>query len=311
MKRIRQRLLNLLLFVLFLGVLVWMVIQAGPSQLWSTICSMPGTLVLCVLVWFVGYLFNTASFREVLLGMQPALRQQLGFWHIFRLTITGYAINYITPFGLLGGEPYRVYKLRPYMGGVKPATHGVVLYSTMHIVSHIILWNIALVLCFFVIDGDALSKVTSTLAISLGGMFSVIDWRQMHSGARYRALTYEFISRLVNVIEYVLIMQALGFSSFGYVDAYICVAFSSLFANMLFFSPMQMGTREGGIFLVMQLLLPELDPAELLAVSVSLSFGTRVREIVWVFIGLFFVDWSAQQQLREEMTIEKSNVQNK
>lgn len=303
MKRSRQRLLNVLMFVLFLGILVWMVLQAGPRQLWDTICSMPGTIVLCVLVWLVGYLFNTASFHEVLLGMQPSLRPQLGFWSLFRLTITGYAINYITPFGLLGGEPYRVLKLRNIMGGVKPATKGVVLYSTMHVVSHIILWNIALVASFFVIDGEAFSKATSSFtlaAFSLGGMVNFINWRQMEPGSRYRALTYEFISRVVNVFEYQLIMQALGFTSFGYVEAYICVAFSSLFANLLFFSPMQMGTREGGIFLVLQLLLPDLDPASLLAVSVSLSFGTRVREFIWVIIGLLFVDWSAQQQVQEE-----------
>lgn len=283
LKSVLQRLLKPLCLVLGLGLLTWMVLQAGPRQLWDTLCSMPGTILLCVMVWGSGYLLNAASFREVLQAIHPEAAQ-LGFVRVLRLTVTGYAINYVTPFGLLGGEPYRVLALRPMMGTEK-ATRSVVLYSTMHITSHFCFWALAALVAVFVY-GWGRGDSETTIAISFMGIVSLFDWRHLPPGPRYRALAYEFLGRMVNVLEYQLIMQALGYDSFGYTDAFLCVAFSSLFANVLFFSPMQMGTREGGIFLALQYLLPQLPSAELFPVALSLSFATRIREFIWIAIGM-------------------------
>lgn len=299
MKQKILRLLKPLLFVLCFALLAWMVVQAGPMQLWHTLCSMPGTIALCVLVWGIGYLFNAASFREVLLAIHPDLHtktqvgecnpQRLTFGSILKLTISGYAINYITPFGLLGGEPYRVLALKPMMGTEK-ATRSVVLYSTMHITSHFCFWALAaLTAAWMMHNGELGGESTTTIAITLTGILSFFDWRHLPAGPRYRALGYEFVSRMVNVLEYQLIMQTLGFEGFGYLEAFLCVAFSSLFANVLFFSPMQMGTREGGIMLSLQYLLPHLPAQELLPVALGLSFATRIREIVWIAAGLVLV----------------------
>lgn len=285
-----RRLIKPLLLVIFLSLLVWMVVKSGPAQLWATLCSMPGTIALCVLVWGVGYLLNAVAFRQVVLALLPsdastARERVLTFWHMLRITVTGYAINYITPFGLLGGEPYRVLVLKSTMGGER-ATRSVVLYSTMHITSHIIFWCIAALVAAILFRGDSDASQSPLLAITFAGILGLFDWRHLPPAPRYKALFYEFLSRMVNVVEYELIMQALGFAEFGYVEAFLCVAFSSLFANVLFFSPMQLGTREGGILLALQYLCPELPAQELLAVSLSLSFATRIREIVWIAIGL-------------------------
>lgn len=287
-----------IVFVLCLALLVWMVIKAGPMQLWSTLCSMPGTIMLCVLLWGVGYLLNAASFREVLLAIHPPFRnaiegqEQKGmtFGQILRLTIVGYVINYVTPFGLLGGEPYRVLELKPAMGTEK-ATRSVVLYSTMHIVSHFCFWAIAAVVGYFCFRTENGVEETDgvSIALSLTGVISLFDWRHLPAGPRYKALGYELLCRMVNVFEYMLIMQAMGFASFGYCDAFLCVAFSSLFANVLFFSPMQMGTREGGILLALQYILPGQTAPELLAVALSLSFATRIREVIWIVVGLIIM----------------------
>ena len=77
-------------------------------------------------------------------------------------------------------------------------------------------------------------------------------------------------------------MHALGYPSFGYFEALLVVAFSSLLANILFFSPMQVGTREGGILLALQYLLS----GHLLPVALTLSFATRIREFFWIAVGL-------------------------
>lgn len=300
-----------LLFVACFALLAWMVIVAGPAQLWQTLTSMPLTILGCVAVWGVGYVLNALSFQQIL---------HLQGWQVLRLTIAGYAINYITPFGLLGGEPYRVLALRPLLGSEK-ATQSVILYSMMHIASHFCLWLLAIAWAAAVVPGlsteygwgliATLAGVTLLLAlfwylyrhgIMLRVMKRWVDWPLLNpnllsAGTFARALGFELLSRLFNVIEYWLIMQALGFDAFGYGDALLVVAFSSLLANLLFFSPLQMGTREGGILLALQYLVPSValnlpDGTTLLAVAVALSFATRLREFIWIAIGLSLMQMS-------------------
>ena len=305
-----KRLLRALLFVICFALLAWMVIEAGPRLLWQTLCQLPVAIALCVGVWGVGYTLNAASFRQVVWGMAPDGRRALSFFEILRITISGYALNYITPFGLLGGEPWRIVALRPHLG-TERATQSVVLYSMMHIASHFCFWLLsALVVLAGVTQltqGVSLPALVSIVivALMLLGLFwrlyrrgialrfmrRWVDWPLLNpsllpSAHFLRALGLELLSRLVNVIEYWIIMQALGFAEFGYLQALLVVAFSSLLANLLFFSPLQMGTREGGIFLALQYLLPDGD---LLPVALTLSFATRIREFLWIAIGLLFM----------------------
>lgn len=289
------------------ALLAWMVWQAGPRQLWQTLTTLPLTIALCVLVWGVGYLLNASSFRQVIGGVAGRTLTP-GFLSVLRLTITGYAINYVTPFGLLGGEPWRILQLRGQLGSER-ATQSVVLYSMMHVASHFCFWLLALAVAPVCVAKGAempvgtlvvtgLLLVVLLLAfwhvyrrgLALKFMHRWVDWPLLNPSLLppavfLRALGLELLSRLVNVIEYWLIMQALGYAEFGYAEAFLVVAFSSLLANLLFFSPMQMGTREGGILLALQYLLT----GALLPVAVTLSFATRIREFVWIALGLLFM----------------------
>ena len=96
------------------------------------------------------------------------------------------------------------------------------------------------------------------------------------------ALSLEYLARLINCCEIMLIIYALGHHA-SYIDALIILALSSLFANIMFFSPMQLGTREGGLFLAFKTvgLVPSL--------SVSVSLITRIRELFWIMIGILIM----------------------
>lgn len=302
--KIWLQLLRWALVGLCFALLAWMVVQAGPLQLWQTLCQMPLTIALCVAVWAVGYLLNALSFGQVI-G-----EARLSLWYVLRLTISGYAINYITPFGLLGGEPYRILVLKREVGAER-ATQSVVLYSMMHVASHFCFWLLSLFVAMATARMGAASTEPYGGALTFIGLALVfvlllmlfwrlyrrgialrflrrwVDWPLLNPsllppGRFLRALLLELLSRLVNVVEYWLVMQALGFTQFGYDEALLVVAFSSLLANILFFSPLQMGTREGGILLALQYLLP----GDLLPVALTLSFVTRIREFIWIAIGL-------------------------
>lgn len=295
-----------LLFILCLLVLGWMFWQANPSQLWENLLRWNWALVACVAVWAVGYLLNTASFRYVIQCYESESR--IGWTRVLCLTIGGYALNYVTPFGLLGGEPWRIVQLRKQMDN-QSANSSVTYYAMMHVLSHILFWLLGMVLGLLLnvdanVDAEPLVVISIILCIAVlvcvlyrfavakGWIASIRQLLQEHPAYFFKALLLELASRMVNVLEYWILMHFVFPDSVlgSYISAYLVVAFSSLFANLLFFSPMQMGTREGGIFLALQALEPSVP--ELFPIAVSISFATRIREFIWIIIGLSIVKLS-------------------
>lgn len=278
-------------------------------------------LPLILALWVVIYTINALSWYEIIRDGRQAY---VPFLTIFKLTITGFALNYITPGGLMGGEPYRVMELKPYVG-VERATSSVILYVMMHIFSHFCFW-LAAVLVY-----ASLYPVTLFMGIILGltsllcGFFVFLFIRGYRSGmavafARmcgktpflrryavkfaekykeqlhtidqqiallhqkrkrtfYFALSLEFIARVLSCLEVWLILNILT-SDVSFINCALIVAFSSFIANLLFFMPMQLGGREGGFAIAVG------------GLSLSGAYGvytallTRVRELVWIVIGL-------------------------
>ena len=69
----------------------------------------------------------------------------------------------------------------------------------------------------------------------------------------------------------------------SFIACILIMAFTSLFANIFFFSPMQLGAREGGFALSASgLSIPS-------AFGVYTSLITRVRELVWIVIGVMLM----------------------
>lgn len=260
------------------------------SECWQLIVDMPFPILASIAVWAVVYLLNMLSFALVL----PAVRQEDGVCHVprinlLRVTVAGYAFNYITPFGLLGGEPYRVWYLKRYMPSSQ-AAWSVGLYASMHVASHFVFWIIALIFwmdMFF----NVVSFLPFILAlIAVGCVTAWLSYKR-HIGlyTTIRSLFVEFLSRVVGVLEYWMLMHAAGLNEATFFDAYLVVAISSLVANILFFSPMQAGTREAGITLALALLYgggaeAAVQP-EYIVLGVTISLATRIRELVWIAVG--------------------------
>ena len=80
-------------------------------------------------LWILIYWLNAWSWSVII---NDGTVSKVPFRCIYKYTISGYALNYVTPVGLLGGEPYRIMELTPYVGASK-ATSSVILYAMMHI----------------------------------------------------------------------------------------------------------------------------------------------------------------------------------
>ncbi|MGP1475903.1 MAG: lysylphosphatidylglycerol synthase transmembrane domain-containing protein, partial [Phocaeicola sp.] len=89
-----------------------------------------------LLLWVFIYMVNALSWYNII---RDGEKSPISYLKVYKLTVTGFALNYATPGGLMGGEPYRVMELTPYVGASK-ATSSVILYVMMHIFSHICFW---------------------------------------------------------------------------------------------------------------------------------------------------------------------------
>ncbi|MGL5317702.1 MAG: lysylphosphatidylglycerol synthase transmembrane domain-containing protein [Bacteroidales bacterium] len=275
-------------------------------------------------VWLLVYMINALSFQLIIRdGSRES--KKISFWRTLKLIISGYAINYTTPMGLLGGEPYRVMELKPALG-VKKATSAVILYAMMHFVSHLILWILSVFLILISVPTSSAALTTALWAISITcSLLIIFSFKGYKKGMVFKLFSFlakipflkkyvkkykeenqenlkeideliselylkrkktfflslfaELVSRMVSCLEIYFMLYSIG-QDVTYIQCVIIVALASLFANLLFFSPMQLGTREGGYAIAFSSLsLPT-------PLGIYVSLCTRIRELFWIFVGI-------------------------
>ncbi|QQT32457.1 flippase-like domain-containing protein [Sphingobacterium multivorum] len=318
-----SKIYKVLFMLIGIGTLAYMIQAMGIDEIWNNLEKIGWWFLPVLGSWAVLYWMNAMAFKAII--QEPELPQtDVPFWKVLQLTISGYAINYITPFVALGGEPYRIMELKNYVGGSK-AGSSVLLYGVMHILSHILFWVASVFLILWFVPAstmvDVACAVIFVMAIICTWLFTkfykkgitvsllkalsklplvgkkvghlletkyetlndvdqqVKNLFQNRRDRFYMALFWEFVARVVGCFEIYFIGLALDIN-IDFIDAMIISSGSSLFANLVFFFPMQLGTREGGLAMaVMSIGLPA-------KVGIFMGVVTRIREIVWIMIGL-------------------------
>lgn len=286
-----------------------------------------------IVLWIPIYIINARAWQVIL---RNDAGRELSFWRILKYTISGYALNGVTPVGVLGGEPYRILELTPYVGAEK-ATSSVILYAMMHIFSHFCFWTFSVVLFLFVYT-DRLTPLLVILLLlialfcALGIYFFLLGYRnglarralllfgrlpfighhirsfaerhaesiekvdcqiaQLHAQRRttfYYSLFLEFMARMFGCLEVMFILFIFT-SEVSFWDCVLIQAFSSLVGNLIFFIPMQMGAREGGLALIADTLH---IPA---GYGVLTGLIIRLREFFWTTIGLLLIRIGNEKQ---------------
>ncbi len=107
----------------------------------------------------------------------------------------------------------------------------------------------------------------------------LIAFHSQHRGRYYGALAAEYGARVFSMLEFFIIAKAMGTPvSFG--TAFLIGGFSSLVVNLFFFMPFNVGSKEGGLFMIFAAL--GLPPR----LGVAAAVLSRLREITWIAIGL-------------------------
>ena len=160
----KQRLNNIFFFVGVAAVVVMLfTFDISFAELWQHLCRAGYWLVPIIGIWAVVYAINAWSWWCIIrsqekkdeienpnsvnlkslspesVNRKSVNRKSVSPLRVYRLTITGYALNYATPVGGLGGEPYRILELSKDIG-TERATSSVILYAMMHIFSHFWFW---------------------------------------------------------------------------------------------------------------------------------------------------------------------------
>ncbi len=341
MKWTKQK-LNNLFFILGVIAIVVMLLTFDVSfvELWEHICHAGYWLIPIVGIWVVVYALNALAWQATIEG-NIGKKMPVSFWRLYRLTITGYALNYATPVGGLGGEPYRIMELSKDIDK-QHATSSVILYAMMHFFAHFWFWfisifiyivlaaigdlpfttaigitlSIIVIFCLFFFYlfsrgyKNGLVKYILGVVANIPGLKKwtlrfwarhaeaienidkqIVALHQQDKRAFYKSLCYEYFSRVVQSSEVMFMLLLFGIDCGGgwggltltFLHSILIVAFTTLFANLIGFLPMQLGVQEGGFVLSIAAL------GLSAALGIFVSIICRVREIIWIAIGLLLM----------------------
>ena len=313
-------------FLFGLAVLVVMVSQLDFGEVWQHICMAGYWFLAVVAIWALLYMMNTMSWYIIIHNGLPR-KSQVSYWWLYKITISGFALNYATPGGLMGGEPYRIMSLKPKIG-TERASSSVILFAMTHIFSHFWFWLLSVMLfiitqpvnvamgillavttCFcltgiwFFMTGYKkglavrVMNLLSHLPFVKGWAMRFVEKRRMqldridhqiavlheqNPKAFVCAVLSELGCRIASALEVYFILRVM-MPEANYIACILILAFTSLFANMLFFMPLQLGGREGGFLM----------SAKGLGISSSagimVALLVRIRELIWTAIGLLLI----------------------
>lgn len=334
----KQR-LNNLFFVLGVAACVVMLLTFDVSfvELWQHLCHAGYWLIPIIGIWIFVYALNALAWKATIEGNIGG-KMPVSFWRLYRLTITGYALNYATPVGGLGGEPYRIMELSKDIDK-QHATSSVILYAMMHFFAHFWFWFISIFI-YLILAAIGDLPITPAIGIVLGiivlfclaafylfargyrkgfvvyvlGIIGKIPglkgWSRRFRGrhaealrnidsqisalysqdtkAFYTSLVFEYFSRVVQSSEVMFMLLLFGIDCGGglggltltFLHSILIVSFTTLFANLIGFLPMQIGVQEGGFVLSIAAL------GLSAALGIFVSIICRVREIFWIAIGM-------------------------
>ncbi len=327
---------NIFFFVgLVFVVLMILTFKVSFVELWQQITHAGYWLVAIIGMWIPLYIMNTFTWRTILKGSGDTT---VPFWKLFKVTISGFALNYATPIGLMGGEPYKIMEIKEYVG-VQRASSSTLLFAMMHIFSHFWYWvtALALYLIFMPINLPIAILLSFVAVFCLAGIYLFLKgykngmvvklvrivkkipgckkWAANFSekyaedlknidiqiaalhkqNKKYFFISFflEYFGRVLQSFEIFFMLMLFADSQPSmmlFIQALIILSFTSLFANMLFFIPLQIGGREGGFAMIVGNL------GMTMQVSMSISIISRVREIFWTSLGLFLMKFGNKKK---------------
>jgi uncharacterized protein (TIRG00374 family) len=309
---------QILFFTLGVVALAVLIARSDPAQLLADVRQAGWAVPAVVSVYGFVYILNTIAWRLTMIE-EPKLSYQKAY----SINVAAFAINYLTPFASIGGEPYKIVAASQWMG-VQNATASALNYRLVHMQAHALIFLTGVALAFIWLPRSAIGlPILILMTVVLVGLnvllfalhregiverlFDVVGrvpllrrlaaklepkraaivevdrqliaFHSEHTARYYGSLAAEYAARVFSMLEFYIIARAMGTPvSFG--TAFLIGGFSSLVVNLFFFMPFNIGSKEGGLFMIFAAL--GLPPR----LGVAAAVLSRLREISWIAIGL-------------------------
>lgn len=259
----------------------------------------------------------------------------IGFWELFRIKITGEAVNTMTPANFIGGDPLRIYLLKKNFPMAEGAA-SVVVDRTLHSAATLFVILLGIIVAFATFDAmpsNIKFGVPIAMVISIGFiLFILIHQRRGFFGlilnlCRKLGIKKEFSEKTVNkfmeldehIIDFYRANQSGFIIAFGchllgrmlgilevYAIGRIVSDEFTFFAALVLtaMAPMinAVFTFIPGAFGVMEgaysgvLYLLHLDPA----IGITIQIAKRLRSAFWITLGILFMGAHDRHRVFEE-----------
>ena len=284
---------------------------------------MPVWLPLLLVVWLVIYAIQAVSWRIIMGKQGKAATPGV----LLRVTISGFALNHVTPCGLVGGEFYRAMEIKPRVG-TSCAVASTLAFTIMNTFAHVMFWFTGAVMYLLIgcPGSPAVTVCCAVLAVVCGvglvlflrnckrglvlstmrllsklpvvgsrvaahtekkqARFEEIDRSMEDFYGRHKdfwlTVLLEYAARLLEAVEFLVIFAVLGLDV-PYTHCAIALSVGSLVGNLMFFIPMQVGTREMGLAMA----LSWVGMAS--HISLTAALMARIREIIYTALGVLMM----------------------
>lgn len=152
---------KILFFLIGIAGFVFLIIQTDPDmEDWQKLLTpgLPLLLLGLLLLWAVIYLMHTMVYRFIIGPDVP----KINMFHLYWTCVSGFALNEVTPLGMVGGEPYRILELKRYLG-IEKATSVTLTFSILYIIGHVLLWITGIIIYFLI--GSPGEPVTTAILL--------------------------------------------------------------------------------------------------------------------------------------------------
>ncbi len=173
--------------------MVIMFIALEPQNVdWKEFLSIKLLYLFLVLftLWAVIYLVHALSYY-VILGKEG---KKIKFFSMLKICISGFALNSVTPAGLVGGEPYRIMEMKRFCS-IEKASSATLTFSLFYVIGHVLAW-IATVIIYLALGCPGDTYVTVILCIS--GVVCIAGATLFYFSKR-KGIVYPFMRLLAKI----------------------------------------------------------------------------------------------------------------
>jgi uncharacterized protein (TIRG00374 family) len=301
-----------------------MIMKAGPATLWAGLRSSAWVIAALIPLWALVYLLNAVAWRMLTSKGGAALPLSQAFRMTVMAFAVNYSTPFLSfggePLKVMAATP--VLGKRRAVGSIVAFR---LLHALAHVILFLLALVPAVILLpltppmlvataligviLVLIGGFLFSRhreglaahllellgrlpLLRRLAVRLEPRTAALHEIDEHVTSIYRsnprrfygALAVECVARALSLAEFWFICLGLGLGADPW-RAFVIASFSSLVINVLIFVPFELGTREGGLYVLFEWL------AYGSGVGLAAALLTRVREIFWIATGWLLVWW--------------------